>query len=333
MMIIYSVINIPYCALGGVITADSQERVSANSYRFFLATSAGVLIASLGPTLVKYFGKNNPQLGYSWTMVVFGVMAVLAFFACFALVRERITAVAPGKGAIMLDVKSLLRNDQWLIVAALFFFLLIGVVLRAGSAAYYINWFAKHKELTAAFLTTGTVSQMIGASLASTFTKRFDKMPTYIASQVFVVLGSIALYFTPGGNLKLIFCLFAFINFFVQIGAPILFSMAADTAEYGELKTGRRVTGLIFSGALFTLKLGVAVGGFAIGLVLDHYGYIGTAEVQTEKAIHGIVLAVTLFPAFFHFLLIPLVSRFNLTHKRCQEIRDQLDAKRAANLS
>ena len=333
MMIIYSVINIPYCALGGVITADSQERVSANSYRFFLATSAGVLIAFLGPKLVEQFGHGNPQVGYRMTMVVFGVMAVVAFFACFALVRERITAVAPAKGEIMLDVKSLLKNDQWLIVAALFFFLLIGVVLRAGSAAYYINWFAKHKELTAAFLTTGTVAQMIGASLASTFTKRFDKMPTYIASQVFVVLGSIALYFTPGSNLNLIFCLFAFVNFFVQIGAPILFSMAADTAEYGELKTGRRVTGLIFSGALFTLKLGVAVGGFAIGLVLDHYGYIGSAEVQTDKAIHGIVLAVTLFPAFFHLLLIPLVSRFNLTHKRCQEIRDQLDAQRAAKLS
>lgn len=327
LMVVYSVINIPYCALGGVLTSDSQERVSANSYRFFLATFAGVLIAFLGPKLVQYFAPGDPKSGYPMAMMVFGVMAVIAFFACFALVKERVASAAPNKGDILSDVKSLLKNDQWLIVAALFFFLLIGIVLRAGSAAYYINWFAQHKELTAAFLTTGTVAQMIGASLASTFTKKFDKVPTYIASQVLLILGSIGLYFTPSSNLSLIFVLFAFINFFVQMGAPILFSMAADTAEYGELKTGRRVTGLIFSGALFALKLGVAVGGFAIGLVLDHYGYLGKAAVQSDKAIHGIVLAVTLFPAAFHLLLIPLASRFKLNHGRCEEIRKQLDEK------
>ena len=48
LMVLYTVVNIPYCALGGVITSDSQERVSANSYRFFIATSAGVLISPLG---------------------------------------------------------------------------------------------------------------------------------------------------------------------------------------------------------------------------------------------------------------------------------------------
>jgi len=117
------------------------------------------------------------------------------------------------------------------------------------------------------------------------------------------------------------------VNFFVQMGAPILFTMAADTVEYGELKTGRRVTGLVFSGALFALKLGVAVGGWLIGLILAYYGYDGKAEAQSPEAIQGIVLSLTLFPAIGHFLLIPIVSFYKLNKKRCDEIRAELDQK------
>ena len=111
------------------------------------------------------------------------------------------------------------------------------------------------------------------------------------------------------------------------MGAPILFSMAADTVEYGELKSGRRVTGLVFSGALFALKLGVAIGGWLIGVVLAYYGYDGQADSQSSGAIRGIVLSLTLFPAIGHFFLIPIVCLYKLNQPRCDEIRKELDSK------
>jgi GPH family glycoside/pentoside/hexuronide:cation symporter len=240
-----------------------------------------------------------------------------------------VTQVSHEKGTLGQDIKTLLRNDQWMIIAVLFFVLLIGIVLRAGTAAYYIKWFAARPDLTAAFLTTGTVAQMIGASTASWFTAKMDKVPSYILAQVIVGVGSVALYFTPVGNIALIFALYAVINFFVQLGAPILFTMAADTVEYGELKTGRRVTGLVFSGALLTLKLGVAVGGWLIGVILSQSHYEGQAAAQTPEAIKAILLSVTLLPAAAHLLLIPIVSFYTLNRKRCAEIRQQLDAKAA----
>ena len=48
-----------------------SERVSANSYRFFLATSAGVLITFFGPTLITYFGNGDDKVGYPWAMATF----------------------------------------------------------------------------------------------------------------------------------------------------------------------------------------------------------------------------------------------------------------------
>ena len=88
LMGIYTAINIPYCALGGVITADSQERVSLNSYRFFLATSAGVLVASSTLYLVKTLGQGNDQKGFQLAMAVFSALAVVFFLACFFLTRS-----------------------------------------------------------------------------------------------------------------------------------------------------------------------------------------------------------------------------------------------------
>ena len=327
LMVLYTVVNIPYCALGGVITSDSQERVSANSYRFFIATSAGVLISYFAPDLIEYFGNGNEQDGYPYAMSVFGVLAILAFFGCFALTKERVKQVAPTKGSLSVDFKTLLKNDQWLVVALLFLVLLVPIVLRGASQVYYVKWFIGDAELIAAFLTTGTFCQMIGAGFASSLTKKLGKVPAYILVQSIIVVGSIALYFVSNSNLYAIFILFGVVNFFVQMGAPILFTMAADTVEYGELKTGRRVTGLVFSGALFALKLGVAVGGWLIGLILAYYGYDGKAEAQSPEAIQGIVLSLTLFPAIGHFLLIPIVSFYKLNKKRCDEIREELDQK------
>ncbi len=212
-------------------------------------------------------------------------------------------------------------------VALLFLVLLVPIVLRGASQVYYVKWFIGDAEMIAAFLTTGTFCQMIGAGFASSLTKKLGKVPAYILVQSIIVVGSIALYFVSNSNLYAIFILFGVVNFFVQMGAPILFTMAADTVEYGELKTGRRVTGLVFSGALFALKLGVAVGGWLIGLILAYYGYDGKAEAQSPEAIQGIVLSLTLFPAIGHFLLIPIVSFYKLNKSRCDEIRAQLDQK------
>ena len=219
-MVLYTVVNIPYCALGGVITSDSQERVSANSYRFFIATSAGVLISFFGPGLVDRFGDGNQQTGLSLChggLRDSGNLCLLRMF--FSLTKERVKQVSPTKGSFALDFKTLLKNDQWLIVAALFV-LLIPIVLRGASQVYYAKWFMDKPELIAAFLTTGTFCQMVGAGFASSLTRKLGKVPAYALVQAIIVIGSIALYFVSNSNAWVIFVLFGLINFFVQMGAP-----------------------------------------------------------------------------------------------------------------
>ena len=55
-----------------------------------------------------------------------------------------------------------------MIVAMLGLVSLVAIVLRAGTAAYYIKWVVGRPELTAQFLTAGTFAAMIGAAFAAT---------------------------------------------------------------------------------------------------------------------------------------------------------------------
>lgn len=329
LMIIYTAINIPYAALGGVITGDSQERVSLNSYRFFLATAAGVLVASATLPLVDWLGGGDQQKGFPLAMAVLSVLAVLLFIACFFLTKERVVEAT----TFWKDLKVLLTNDQFVIVAILNFVLLIPLVLRGASAIYYITWYVGEASLIPAFLTAGMLASMVGAAFASPLTKRVSKVKSYMLIQMVVTVASAAMFFLSSGAVVLIFAFFIVVQFFAQMGSPILWGMMADTVEYGELKTERRITGLVFSGALFSLKLGMALGGALLGWLLAYFGYQSGATSQTPETISGIVLLFTVIPAIGHLLLVGIVTRYKLSKQRCEEIRAELDRRHALTAS
>lgn len=333
LMLVYTAINIPYCALGGVMTPDTRERVSLNSYRFFLATAGGVLVASATLPLVQWLGRGNDQKGYQLAMVLFGTLAVIMFLACFFLTKERVVQAAPQQAGLWKDIKLLLDNDQWRVISVLNFILLIPLVIRSSAAAYYIKWYAGRKDLITLFLTTGMLAAMIGAAFASPLTRHLSKVKSYILIQAVIFVFSVGLFFVPRNQIVLMFVVFAVIQFFVQMGSPILWAMMADTVDYGEFKTHRRITGLAFSGALFSLKLGIALGGAAFGWLLGFFGYQDVSETQTAQtlsAIKGIALLFTVIPAGFHVLVIAVVKRYTLTEIRCDAIRQELDRRGAA---
>jgi len=57
MMILYTVVNIPYSSLLGVITPDSQERTKISSWRFIFAFSAGLFVTAFNNSFVNNFGE------------------------------------------------------------------------------------------------------------------------------------------------------------------------------------------------------------------------------------------------------------------------------------
>ncbi|MDR8464264.1 MFS transporter, partial [Acinetobacter baumannii] len=64
LSITYTAINIPYCSLGTVMTADPKERVACQSYRFVMVGIATLLLSLTLLPMADWFGGADKAKGY-----------------------------------------------------------------------------------------------------------------------------------------------------------------------------------------------------------------------------------------------------------------------------
>lgn len=86
----YTVNNVPYSALMGVMTDDDKERTSLSGFRFAGAFLGGLLVMGFLPQLVKYFGDGNDAIGYQHTMYMFAGLLFFLMLITFFTTKERI---------------------------------------------------------------------------------------------------------------------------------------------------------------------------------------------------------------------------------------------------
>jgi len=289
LMTAYTAINIPYSALGGVITKNTQERASVQSWRFMLAMVGGALVASMTLPLVELFGGGNEQKGFQAAMAVLSVIAVVCFIACFALTHEREDpAEKAATQGIVADFMAVLRNDQWVIIAIVTFVLLVSVAMKGGGLPYYVTYYLNSESSITLFLTSSMLAGVAGAMFANWMTRRYCKVKVLKWASLALVLVYTALAFVPRDQYVLAFVLTVTSNFVHMVIIPYLFSTVADTVDYGIRRWGKGAMAMSYSGHLVALKIGIALGGALSGWILAYVGYQPNVE-QTETALRGIV--------------------------------------------
>ena len=312
MMMIYSLINVPYASLMGVMTSDGKERTSLATFRFIFAFGGGLLILALAEPLVEIYSKmgsggTNLQTGWQLTALTFGLLAIIFFLITFSLTKERISPMSK-KTSLRNDLKDLFQNRPWFIllgagVAAIFF-----NSLRDGATIYYFKYYVLEQgafpidtfnltiTYSSLYFVLGQAANIIGVLLAKPVSDQIGKKHTFLYAMIFASLLSVFFFWIDKSSLSLIFATQFFISICAGIIFPLVWSMYADTADYSEWKTGRRATGLIFSASSMSQKFGWTIGGALTGWLLGYYGFRANV-VQTEGAQIGIRLMLSIFPA------------------------------------
>lgn len=327
VMMAYTAINIPYSALMGVISSNSQERTSVSTFRFVLAFIGAFIVQGLTLPLVSLFGGGNQALGFPITMGVFGILACFLFYITFSTTKERVVVPAAQQSSLKEDIKNLMENRPWMYLLIMSIFTLGYIIIRTGTIIYYFKYFIGNVELTSLFMVLGTVAVIAGVASTQFFAKKFGKKRFYILVMGLSTILTALFYFISKENIVMIFVLNIIINFVMAPQAPLLWAMYADTADYSEWKNKRRATGLVFSAATFAQKFGMAVGGGLTGWLLAFFGYVAQAQ-QTPETLNGICLMMSFIPAVGSLVATVAAFFYELDDNTMKNIEADLEARK-----
>ncbi len=337
MMLAYTVINVPYSSLLGVISTNSAERTTVSTYRFVCAFAAQFLISAFVIPLRDVLGGGDEGLGYQRTMALFAIASVLLWFTTFLTTRERVEPSPDQRVDFKNDIGVVMRNSAWIVLVVVAVFTLTNVGVRMGATYYYVKYYIEDSskmvfwifDRTSVAWLSGSFAMVMGTLLTKPLTKRFDKRTLMIWLTGLNGAAILLMFFLRPDQYWLMVGI-GFVGTIIVGPTPaIVWSMYADVADYGEWKFGRRTTGLVFSGLLFSQKMGLALGAGLAGWILGWFGYAAGQE-QSDGALMGIRLIFTVFPGLLTLGAAVATVFYPLTDKLVQEIDTDLNKNRSA---
>jgi sugar (glycoside-pentoside-hexuronide) transporter len=328
LRLIYTVNNVPYASLMAVITGDPDERTSISSWRQFFVNCVGLIVQSLAVPMVIFFGRGDNAKGYQWTMGLFAVLCVVMFLIAFATTKERIQPDPQQKSSVTQDLADLIGNRPWvaLFLATLCYF--AAIAMRSGVMLPFFTYNAGNTTLFSWFNGFGLASLLVGITVSTKLSMRMGKRNLLILSMVLAGIFNVALLFLPATATVPIFVSEVLRQFAYGWSCPILWSMMADVADYGEWKTGRRATSTVTAAVIFALWAGLALGGAISGWLFEAYGYVSTATTQTPEALHGILLTASVYSGLAFFATALCVVFYSITREKNQTISEELTERR-----
>jgi len=342
MMMIYSLINVPYASLLGVMSSDRKERNTLSSYRMVFAFGGSLLALWLIEPLVNYFGGSlNSKSGWLATISVFGVITTAFFWGCFFFTKERVKPIADEKNNLKEDLKDLLKNKPWWILLGAGIGALVFNSIRDGAAVYYFKYYVSssinfdfnlfgtdfHMTPTSIYLVLGQAANIIGVIIATPIANRIGKKNTFFGAMALAALLSLIFYFFGKEDIFLIMSFQVLISICAGCIFPLIWSMYADSADYSEWKQGRRATGLVFSASSMSQKFGWTIGGAGAGWLLGYFGFQANVE-QTVATQNGIQLMLSILPAIAAFISVAFILFYPLSEEKLQIIEQDLNEKR-----
>jgi sugar (glycoside-pentoside-hexuronide) transporter len=294
LRLVYTINNVPYAALTGVMTEDPNERNSIASYRQIFANMAGFIVQSLAIPMVAFLGRGNNARGYQLTMGIFLSVSVIFFMVAFAVTKERIQPDPKQQSSVGRDLADLMKNGPWISLFLVTTFYFIALMIRGSVMLPYFKYCAGNQILFSWFNGFGLTALLIGVACSTALTKRLGKRRVFFVSMLLTGIFNVSLFFIVPTSTTVIIGLEVLRQFAFGCSGPVLWSMMADVADYGEWKTGRRATATVTSAVVFALWAGLALGGAIAGWLLALYGYQSNA-VQTAQSLMGIRLIASVW--------------------------------------
>lgn len=328
LMTAYAAINLPYSALGAVMTDDTYERAGLNTYRFIAGFIGQFVVTGLALTLAEFFGNGDKAQGFQYTLFLFAGLSLIFFFITFKTTKERVHPPKAQENSLKADIGNLFKNKAWIILAIVGIVSFIMFAMQNAVIAYYFKYYLGRENNVQLFNVIGTVALIVALPLSKPLAKRFGNKNVFIGSSLISGLFFMLIYLPGVNDLTTIYVFNIIAKMAYAPAVPLLWTMIADSADYGEWTTGRRATGLYFSAAVFAQKAGWGLGAAIAGWILAASSFVPNV-VQNPSAITGIKLLVSIIPGVLYMSCALFMIFYKIDTKTTTLMKKELDARRA----
>jgi glycoside/pentoside/hexuronide:cation symporter, GPH family len=286
--ILYSVVNVPYGALMPLMTRNTNEKAQLSSFRMLGMAVGNIFVSAGSMALVNILGKGNQRTGFLLTAMIFAVAGLVCFMiVCFNCKERYLEKHVENqtKAKASDTYKNALKNTPWVASIAFAFFMFVRIGAVVAITIYFCMYVLKNPGMIPVLLPLLYVSVFITAPLTPMFIKKFGhRKANIIGLSIYIAAFCIMPLFV--GNMPVFIGIYFIGNVFGGIGSGSIFGMIADSVDYNEWKYQKRTEGTLYAGYSFATKVGMAVGGAAVGYVLAFTGY--NAANVTASAASGI---------------------------------------------
>ncbi len=328
MMAIYTMVNVPYGSLLGVMTEDDNEKNQFSAYRMIGAYAMGFATLLSFPYLQQWVGGTEAHQ-YAVIGAVLGGIAAVMTLICGLFTKERLKPVRAENFSFR-QFADLVHNRAWLYMTAMAVCTNFFNGFRYAVAGYMFDY-CLHGNVTVdnliinftVFMAFGEVTCMVFGGVAPWFAKKVgSKRMAFFWAAVLCLITSVAFFFIPMDKayIGLMILLVIITSMGIGIYSPLLWSMYADVADYHTEHFGTSATGLIFSSGTMSQKFGTAISGSLIALLLGLAGAhmvtdsMGNTTIDPASITDSVLTMVwslfSLFPAVIALLLMLLAYKF-----------------------
>jgi GPH family glycoside/pentoside/hexuronide:cation symporter len=328
----WSMIQIPYFAWSGEVSADYQERTRVATYQT-VSTAIGLLLVLVLPTISDHLYPGDGALklhamgGIVLATLVPGLLLTLRAFPEPKMAQASQKA-APGYSPLH-TLRLIFSNRLLVRVLASDFAVGLGQLTRGALFVFFVNSYMGLPAWSSGLFLLQFVFGIVAGPLWMFVGRHVDKHRTAIVGELAQVLINLGLLLVVPGHLALLIALTIAQGLAQGSGNLMLRSMVADVADEHRLHTGEDRTALFFSVFSISMKAAMAA---AVGIALPLVAWLGfdpRAVHNSPQALHGLLLTFALGPAVLHAIAALCISGFSLDAEAHGRVRRQLAEREA----
>lgn len=334
-------VNVPYVALTPELTPDYDERTNLSSFRFGFSILGGVLAAFFHTQIVSAFGADK-FTGNAVSIAIWAGVSILGFLATFLGTREpeyATTAAAkqPEGPGFLEGLKIVFQNRPFVLVTLIYMLSWLTLQFVQNNLFIYArDWVGMDGGSFGYLLLALQFSSFVFMLIWARVSERIGKKAVYYLGAAWFVVLTLALFFVQRGQTTLLFVVAVLAGVGVSVCYLVPWSMLPDVIEWDELHTGQRREGIFAGFFVFLQKLGLSLGLWISGWVLDLAGYIPALPGQAvPPQPESVLLALRLLvgPAGAVIMALSLIAAYlyPITREKHAEMRAQLRARDLPN--